>query len=339
MIASLQSLRGFSHAAKALALVSCGVGALARRRFIGEGTVLTFHGLRSDGEAAGILDESLHLPVSTFRAVCAHLAANCHVMPLEALAKASRTPEALPMGAVAITFDDGYASNYHLAFPILRELNLPATIFLTTGFLDGEDRLWFQRADLALRGRSQAELELQLQVLKALPDVEMRAQLAQLEADNAATALRPEELPAVVRPMTWDQAREMRDSGLITFGGHTRTHPILARCTVEQQRREIQTCRDRIRAELDITPRLFAFPNGRAEDYTADTLAILAETGFEFAWTMVNGRTTDANQALELPRYGSPASVWETEATVSGAFELSKEWRQKCRRILGGVRS
>ena len=39
----------------------------------------------------------------------------------------------------------------------------------------------------------------------------------------------------------------------------------------------------------------------------------------------------DAHTPLhQLPRYGSPESVWEAEATVSGAFETLKEWKQGC---------
>jgi peptidoglycan/xylan/chitin deacetylase (PgdA/CDA1 family) len=259
-------------------------------------------------------------------------------MPLAELLLFCRTREPLPIGAVAITFDDGYASNFHLAFPILREFSLPATIFLTTAFLDGEDRLWFQRVDRALRGGSSEQLAAKLAELKALSDPEMRRQVEQLDSLEAAKAHRSEDLPTVMRPMSWDQAREMRDSGSITFGGHTHTHPILARCTLEHQQREIETCRDRIKAELGAPPRIFAFPNGGADDYTADTLAILRRAGFDLALTMVSGRVGLNSRILELPRYGSPTSALETEATVSGAFELSKAWRQRGLRALGGLK-
>jgi len=48
--------------------------------------------------------------------------------------------DALPARAVALTFDDGYSSVVETAWPLLRERNLPATLFVVTGYLDGNKR-------------------------------------------------------------------------------------------------------------------------------------------------------------------------------------------------------
>lgn len=314
-------LRGASQAAKSAALVLCGVAGIARGQLNGEAAILTFHGLRADGVPSGVWDESLHLPVSTFRAIATQLASRYQVLPLTEMAAILQAGEKLPPRAVALTFDDGYASNYELAFPILSELGLPATIFLTTGFVDGTHPLWFQEVDRSMNDAS--GLQEALTRLKKLPDDEMR-----LEVQRRVHELAPAKtIPAVTRALSWNQVREMQKSGLICFGGHTHTHPILARCTPEQQREEIQTCRDRIQAELGQTPRLFAFPNGGPGDFTETTVELLKEAGFQTACTMINGRLGAESTMLQWPRYGSPESLWEAEATVSGAFELVRRWR------------
>lgn len=315
-----------SQTVKSAVLVLCGLGLLARHQLAGQGSVIAFHGLRADSEPAGVQDADLHLPVSIFRAICEHLAATYRVMPLSEMAVRLQRGEKLPPRAVALSFDDGYASNYELAFPILQELKLPATIFLATGFLDGTAPLWFQEVDLAMeQGARLPGLETlndTLRHLKSLPNTALREQVKTLLSQ---VTLPP--APKVTRPLTWAQVREMQHSGGIEFGGHTHSHPILARCSVEQQRSEIQACRDRIHTELGELPRLFAYPNGGENDCTSETLQLLTEAGFDSAWTMVSGRALAAQNSLLMPRYGSPSSIWEVEATVSGAFELLRQWR------------
>ena len=44
---------------------------------------------------------------------------------------------------VAITFDDGYRDNYHVAKNILKEYNLPATFFLVSKYLDAKSHFWW----------------------------------------------------------------------------------------------------------------------------------------------------------------------------------------------------
>lgn len=309
--------------AKSAVLVACGLTWLARWRLAGQASVLNFHGLFQHGTSTGVLDHTLHLSHSTFSAVCRHLAANYRVMPVVEMIHLLEAGQALPRNAVGITFDDGHASNYHLAYPLLKEFGLPATFFLATGFLDGTHPLWFQEVDAAFRasGKTTRQLFQTLEYFKTLPDPEMRAEVAKLGPKMAGQA------PSVTLPMSWDQVREMNASKLIDFGGHTHTHPILSRCTVEQQAEEIRKCRDRIQTELGTSPVLFAYPNGRAADFNADTQRLAAEHGFKAAFTMLCARLSTGAQPFAMPRYGNPTSVLETRATASGAFEICKQWR------------
>lgn len=44
---------------------------------------------------------------------------------------------------VCVTFDDGYRDNYTLAYPMLKRLNVPFTVYVTTGFIDNKLTMWW----------------------------------------------------------------------------------------------------------------------------------------------------------------------------------------------------
>lgn len=336
---------------KAAALVGSGISSLTKRRSAQEASILTFHGLCDGMGDEKVLDWSLHLPADIFRRVCAFLASNYHVISMRELVAAIQKGDGLAPNTVLLTFDDGYASNYHLAFPILKEFNLPATVFVTTGFLDGTDRLWFQRLDLAFGATTQPHLDWEfehgkqrlplttraqrqdalaklLPELKHMPDEDFQGEIGRIERLLDVTPPPFHAMPAPMRAMTWDQVREMKASGLVEIGAHTHTHPILGRCASTAIEAEITTCRDRITSELSEAPFVFAYPNGGPGDYSRDCIEALKTAGFTAACSMWNARVTLESSLFELPRYGTPESVWEAEATASGAFEAVKTWRR-----------
>ncbi len=342
-----------SRVIKAAAIVGSGLASFARTRRATETTILTFHGLTENIGDPDILDWTLHLPVKAFHDICSMLAADYRVVSMVDLIEARTKGAKLPDNAVVITFDDGYASNYELAFPILKKFDLHATVFVTTGFLDGDDMLWFQRVDLALghtrkqfidwkingkklrlylgtRELRQQSLVRLMPELKELSDTDLLGEVDRLEEVLEVAPPTIDDLPKPMRPLTWDMACDMALSGHVDIGGHTHTHPILSRCDSMVMRAEISTCRDRIRAEIGELPASFAYPNGKADDYTRETLLLVREAGFKAACSTINGRVDNHSPMFQLPRYGSPESVWEAVATVSGAFETLKEWRQSC---------
>jgi peptidoglycan/xylan/chitin deacetylase (PgdA/CDA1 family) len=311
-----------------------GLARLARGLQEGQPCILTFHGLREDNDP-GFIDAELHTPVSVFRDICRHLSTRYRVCSLSVLVDALKKGLPLPDGTVAITFDDGYASNYQLAYPILREFDLPATIFVTSGFVDRTQLLWFHRIEYAYaHSQLRAEYGKVAAYLKALPQERLEEETSRLESKLSVKLRERGRLPDIFEPLTWNQIREMQSSGLVELGGHTQTHLILGRCGSDTARREIQESYERLRAETGVKPQLFAYPNGQPGDFTAETAALLADVGYTAAVTMSPGFVHPRTSLFEIPRYGAPMSVAETEATVSGAFETLKAWRLATREVL-----
>lgn len=109
--------------------------AFARRRRL---TVVGWHRIDSGpgGLSTSFDDFRRHLDVLD--------AWGARVLPLDEAARLLAKDE-LPERAVALTFDDGYASVLELAWPELLSRGLPATLFAVSGYLDGQARLPWDR--------------------------------------------------------------------------------------------------------------------------------------------------------------------------------------------------
>ena len=92
--------------------------------------ILTYHSI-----AKG--DSPIRIPPALFAEQMEWLKANAAVVPLANIVKALVSGAASPPRAVALTFDDGFRDFAELAAPILRKLELPATVFLPTAYCGG----------------------------------------------------------------------------------------------------------------------------------------------------------------------------------------------------------
>ena len=97
--------------------------------------VLRYHAVTPGGDVDYAAPE-ICMPVDAFRLQMAFVRRAYRVVALDELVEAIRRDGALPPGAIAVTFDDGYADNHTLAAPILRALGVPATVYVATGSID-----------------------------------------------------------------------------------------------------------------------------------------------------------------------------------------------------------
>lgn len=76
--------------------------------------------------------------------------------------------------------------------------------------------------------------------------------------------------------LSWEQAKEMHESGLVGFGAHTFTHPNMSETSNYDLKKEIYDVNEIIRNKLGIHPQDFCFPFGA---YSQESLRQIAETG------------------------------------------------------------
>ena len=239
----------------------------------------------------------------------------------------------LPQRAACVTFDDGYADNAEVALPILEKHAVPATFFIASAYLDG-GRMWNDEVIESVRRSPLADLDLSEEGLgcHSLSSLEHRRQaignlIGQLkylpEQKRTAAVKRVAEAASAALPddlmMHSEQVRLLHRAGM-TIGGHTATHPILARLAAEDALDNIRQGKARLEEIVNEPLRVFAYPNGKpGEDYRAEHVAMAREAGFEAAVSTAWGVSIRNSDPFQLPRF----TPWDrTEGRF--AFRLAR---------------
>jgi peptidoglycan/xylan/chitin deacetylase (PgdA/CDA1 family) len=308
---SLKSI-GFDAAATIL------TPSILSRLHAGQLAILTYHGVVETPQS---IPDPCMVPIEEFRRQMHFLRDNFEVLPLdEALRRCRDRRVQRPI--VAITFDDGYQSNHDLALPVLEKLGLPATIYLTTGFLDTDTTIWtgllqhaftvtrLQRLEwrgrqweldsVSARGACLREVKRQIKSQSQTCLFAAVTELTQLLTGSDRITL---DASSPYRMLGAASLQRLAKSDRIQLGAHTHQHFVLSRIEREMQRSEIRISKQMVESLTSKPCRFFAYPNGKPEDFNDDTIAILGDCGFEFAVTTIEGLCNASSfSPLRLPR-------------------------------------
>lgn len=246
-----------------------------------------------------------------------------------------------PSDIIAMTFDDGYGCFYTNVFPLLKKYNVPAMVFLSTGCLNNNGILLHDRLTYIIGATSIARFRLpelgpesfslateseRVQVyheisqrLKRIPNAE-RAMI--VEKLSRVLLVSENEVRRNIRMLSWAEIREMADSGLVTFGAHTVSHPILSRVSIEEAKKEILYSKLVIEKELGVPVRFLAYPNGREADFNESIKEVARQIGYEFAFTTIE-KIQNKHDPYELPRYGViKEDFYRFTLRMAGLFDI-----------------
>ena len=287
-------------------------GALAvLRRFQprDRGLVLMFHRILPREQKRLCYDPHLVMAEEVFGPLLELLAREHNVVSLGALVAGGAGKQ-----AVAITFDDAWEDTYSVAYPLLRQFGMPATVFLCPDLMSAAGqgamlpeerfaRIWDHAAEDERR-------EFQADVTKALGEaaplgrkslsdalkrVPMDARLALLgewEREFATPAPQRRAL------MTWDEAKIMAADG-ITLGSHTMRHCTLTSESDAVITRELARSREEIFSRTGDRPNFLAYPNGA---FNARVEEIARTAGYSHAFTTIPGFLDKTTRVWTVPR-------------------------------------
>jgi peptidoglycan/xylan/chitin deacetylase (PgdA/CDA1 family) len=290
--------------------------------------ILIYHRITKDIKSEVIENLAINHPLRNFKKEMAFLKKHFALISLDEAVKILKSGRKTDRPTVVITFDDGFEDNYRLAFPVLRKLEVPATIFLTAGLI-GTNRLpWPDEIGQAILHTKESKLQLNFcfknavfglrglkERRKAYAKISSKLkELTYSERINLSDEITNKLLPSPqrgegkgegsnskARMLNWDEVKEMAQNN-IAFGAHTMTHPILTKMPASWARKEILDSKRVIEDKSAVSVRHFAFPNGRPQDFNEELKAYCKQAGFESVSTAVYGCNKPGDDVYALKR-------------------------------------
>ncbi len=188
--------------------------------------------------------------------------------------------------AVAVTFDDGYLDNYVYAFPVLKKYNIKATIFIVTDWVEKSSEF------VIAKGFS--------------PEAISVGKIASPLARNDKMLPNHNECKRLINEgkiseviMNWDMLREMKDSELVSFYSHTKTHRKCAELSNAELMKELQDSKRITEQRLNETCLYLCWPKG---SYKQDSVEAAKEAGYKALFTTKRGVVKKGSDIFSIER-------------------------------------
>jgi peptidoglycan/xylan/chitin deacetylase (PgdA/CDA1 family) len=245
-------------------------------------------------------------------------------------------------GGIALTFDDGYADNYHIARPLLEAHETPATFFLVSGQISSENAYWWDElTDILLRpgrlpetleialGGVRHEFQLNLAEIYSCDDLQADSDVRAWAAKSGSRLNFYYRVWKLLRSLPQDERSEVLDKIRI-WTGETRSraagqititdaeaHTLASEDLIEigshsqshpslpdldPSRQRQELANSRVTLEEIIERPVRSFAYPYG-DYSRDTLDLVKETGYACACTITPGHVRSGYNPCLLPRF------------------------------------
>lgn len=283
----------------------------------GRGAIFMFHSVVPDRSAYLALD--LRASAGFLDRLLAHLrSSDIDIVSIGEVA--GRLARPTKKRFVVLTFDDGYADNLTCALPVFEKHRAPMTVYVTTDMVRGH--LWCWWIGLERLFQSHSVVEIEPMETRFVAHDRMAKQRAYLDScrwvgediQTRAPLLTPVfrrygvSIDGVTKEigLTKEQLRSLARSPLVTIGGHTDTHPEIARLSPDAAREEIVGNKRFLEEAIDQPVVHFAYPFGGATACGRRDAGLVGQAGFLSAVTTTHGCVFDRHAAEPylLPRVG-----------------------------------
>ncbi|MBF0118021.1 MAG: polysaccharide deacetylase family protein [Desulfobacterales bacterium] len=287
------------------------------------GVILLYHGV-TDTLSNGIENFSgKHMNAQEFERQIRFISQKCTPMSLRTIAKLLESGHLLPPRSVAVTFDDTFKNVRTLALPILIKYNVPATFFISTGFVGNGRRFWVDKVEHILNLCKHKFIRLDFEKKSLLfhltnsKEKIIAVRAAKSIFKRLKPAYRDQVIDSLIKAtgitdngdsvsnytnMDWEDVRMLDRPPLFEVGGHTVNHEILSYLTMEEVENEIRGCIEELELQLGHLIDLFSYPEGQIEHYNESVIKQLKVYGIKICPTAIVGTNRIGENPFHLKR-------------------------------------
>lgn len=284
--------------------------------------IFLFHGVVDGTNYAVRNYTNKHIEKDSFYLLLQELKARGNAVSMDDVVECRQNGGALPPYSFVITFDDGFENNYSVAAPMLKDLYVPATFYVTTDFVENNTMSWIDRIEHCLEHTPQGCIQLpwdkekvhfetsegKLQILQRVrenvkctrsidPDSIVEDIFAQCGVETVSSNNDQIDLK-----MNWKQVRELAEDDNFIVGGHTHTHKILSFLEPEELRFEIGVSLEILREKTGVKTRHYSYPEGLAHCFSDEVIRVLRDFEIVCCPTAIDGTNDMHTSLFELKR-------------------------------------
>ncbi|HIJ66758.1 MAG TPA: polysaccharide deacetylase family protein [Planctomycetes bacterium] len=284
--------------------------------------IFLFHGVVDGSNYAVRNYTNKHIDRELFRQMICDLKEKGRAVSMDEVVEYWQAGERPPGRSFAITFDDGFENNYSVAAPILKDLEVPATFYVTTDFIENNSMSWIDRIECCLEQTDKGRLTFiwdpgeyefrtrqdKIRILDRIrqrvksdrsmdPDIVAGDVFARCGMDEIKSSNDPLDLK-----MSWQEVRELSEHENFTVGGHSHTHKILSYLDADRLDFEVRTSIKLLKDKAGVEPRHYSYPEGLEHCFSDDVAAFLKEFGVKCCPTAVDGVNDVKDSLFKLKR-------------------------------------
>ncbi len=283
--------------------------------------IFLFHGVTQTQKIYKIRNyNKKHITKDHFYKACFELSKAGNIISMDDVYKILTKKKKLKPYSFAITFDDGFKNNLKVAAPILYDLNLPTTFYVTTNFINNNFMSWVDRIERELEKYSKTRINVPWGTYKAKTNKDKIIFLNNLrKVLKSNPNYNPDEIANDIiyqlgrdikltgtseldKKMTWNDIKLLNSEKIFTIAPHSHNHKILSFCDEKNLEIEISHSIKMLKDKAKIKNLHFAYPDGQRNHYNQKVISSLKKNRVHCCPTAINGLNKIFTNPFQLKR-------------------------------------